>query len=173
MESENKVLRRKRGLACPCTEGRDRSGGEADQQRKFYHSFLVRKSGWKSQKIKKIFKSILGKYVYNRFFLFSSGPVQRKLPTLRRRPKKRKTFDQMTVYGRRRGLQDLKKLFREKEEQYQAPVSRLAGFVIQQVISLNNFCRGLIHVGILLFVFLKHLLALFETFLKYPFKAFS
>jgi hypothetical protein len=46
---------------------------------------------------------------------------------------KRKRFDQMSVYGRRRGLRDLRGLFKIKEVQYQVPVSRLAGFIINQV----------------------------------------
>ena len=70
-----------------------------------------------------------------------TGAGKGRLPTLRKRPRKRKTFDEMTVYGRRRGIQDLKKLFKEKEEQYQAPVSRLAGFVIQQVSKPANFTK--------------------------------
>ena len=51
---------------------------------------------------------------------------------------KRKRFDQMSVYGRRRGLKDLRGLFKIKEVQYKAPVSRLAGFVIQQVSIKQN-----------------------------------
>ena len=44
----------------------------------------------------------------------------------------------MSVYGRRRGLKDLRGLFKIKEVQYKAPVSRLAGFVIQQVSIKQN-----------------------------------
>ena len=39
----------------------------------------------------------------------------------------------MTVNGRRRGLADIRGLFKIKEVEYNVPVSRMAGFVIQQV----------------------------------------
>ena len=45
---------------------------------------------------------------------------------------KRKQFDQLTVYGRRKGLRDVRGLFKIKEVQYNAPVSRMAGFLIHQ-----------------------------------------
>jgi hypothetical protein len=67
------------------------------------------------------------------------------LPVPKKRPKKRKTFDQLSVNGRRRGLRDIRGLFKIKEVEYDAPVSRLAGFVIQQVIyfSVGNFAPSL------------------------------
>ena len=64
-------------------------------------------------------------------------PHQLHILGARPRPKpvrsKRKQFDQLSVYGRRRGLRDLRGLFKIKEIQYNAPVSRLAGYIIQQV----------------------------------------
>ena len=54
------------------------------------------------------------------------------LPVQRVR-RKRKSFDQLTVYGRRKCLRDIRGLYKIKEVQYQAPVSRMAGFLIQQV----------------------------------------
>ena len=74
------------------------------------------------------------------------------LPVPKIRFKKRKTFDQLSVYGRRRGLRDIRGLFRIKEREYDVPVSRLAGFVIQQVRFLvrkilYKFYKALIHLS--------------------------
>ena len=61
------------------------------------------------------------------FHLFTGA-----LPTLHVRSK-RKQFDQMSVYGRRKGLRDVRRLLKLKETQYNVPASRLTGFLIQQV----------------------------------------
>ena len=58
--------------------------------------------------------------------------VKGALPRLTVRTK-RKQFDQLSVYGKRRGLKDLRGLFKKKEAEYNAPVSRMAGFIMQQV----------------------------------------
>ena len=47
---------------------------------------------------------------------------------------KRKSFDQLTKYGKRKSLRDVRGLFKVKGVEYRVPVSRMAGFVIQQVI---------------------------------------
>ena len=39
----------------------------------------------------------------------------------------------MSAEGKRRALKDVRSLFKTKEEEYKTPVSRLAGYVIQQV----------------------------------------
>ena len=47
--------------------------------------------------------------------------------------RKRKVFDQLSKYGKRKGLRDIRGLFKLKEVQYSVSVSRMAGFVIEQV----------------------------------------
>ena len=49
------------------------------------------------------------------------------------KPKKRKPFASLTVNGRRRGLKEIRDLFKVKQSEYDVPVSTLAGFIIQQV----------------------------------------
>ena len=46
---------------------------------------------------------------------------------------KRKTFDQMTKYGKRKSMVDVRALLSRKQKEYMVPVSKLAGYVIQQV----------------------------------------
>jgi hypothetical protein len=45
----------------------------------------------------------------------------------------------MTNQGRRKGLKDIKEMLKVKEAEYEIPISRLAGFVIQQVWSFCQF----------------------------------
>ena len=46
---------------------------------------------------------------------------------------KRKTFDQLTKYGKRKSMVDVRALLSRKQKEYMVPVSKLAGYVIQQV----------------------------------------
>ena len=52
---------------------------------------------------------------------------------------KRKVFDQLSKYGKRKGLRDIRGLFKMKEVQYDVPVSRMAGFLIQQVNNMGVY----------------------------------
>ena len=47
---------------------------------------------------------------------------------------KRKGFAELTAQGKRKTLKEIRTMFKEKEAEYHAPVSQLAGYVIQQVI---------------------------------------
>ena len=47
---------------------------------------------------------------------------------------KRKAFDQLTKYGKRKCLNDIRVLFKKRQDEYNVPVSRMAGYVIQQVL---------------------------------------
>ena len=55
-----------------------------------------------------------------------------KVPAKKPQPK-RKTFATLTTNGRRRGLREIRNLFKKKQAEYKAPISKLAGFIIQQV----------------------------------------
>ena len=55
---------------------------------------------------------------------------------------KRKVFDQLTKYGKRKALRDIRGLFKLKEVEYRTPVSRMAGFLIMQV---SNSTFGVDH----------------------------
>ena len=46
---------------------------------------------------------------------------------------KRRTFDQLTKYGKRKSMVEVRALLNRKQKEYTVPVSRLAGYVIQQV----------------------------------------
>ena len=48
--------------------------------------------------------------------------------------RKRKGFAHLSVYGRRKALRDVRGLFKIKEVEYKAKISRMAGFLIQQVV---------------------------------------
>ena len=63
-----------------------------------------------------------------------------RLPVPKKRPRKRKSFADLTVNGRRRGLKDLRGLMKEKAEDYSVPASRIAGFIIQQAVNKLLFC---------------------------------
>jgi hypothetical protein len=58
---------------------------------------------------------------------------------------KRKVFDQLTKYGKRKALRDIRGLFKLKEVEYRTPVSRMAGFLIIQV---SNLTFGVDHKSI-------------------------
>ena len=45
---------------------------------------------------------------------------------------KRKGFEELTAQAKRKTLKEIRELFKEKSVEYATPVSRLAGFVIQQ-----------------------------------------
>ena len=47
---------------------------------------------------------------------------------------KRKEFADLTAQAKRKSLKEIRSMFKEKEAEYHAPVSQLAGYVIQQVI---------------------------------------
>ena len=49
---------------------------------------------------------------------------------------KRKTFDQLTKYGKRKSMVEVRNLLDRKQQEYRVPVSKLAGYVIQQVCGL-------------------------------------
>ena len=46
---------------------------------------------------------------------------------------KRKAFDQLSKYGKRKCLRDVRVLLKKKGAEYEVPVSKLAGYVINQV----------------------------------------
>ena len=46
---------------------------------------------------------------------------------------KRKAFDQLSKYGKRKCLRDVRILLKKKGAEYEVPVSRLAGYVIEKV----------------------------------------
>ena len=48
---------------------------------------------------------------------------------------KRKTFDQLSKYGKRKSMVEVRALLNRKQKEYTVPVSKLAGYVIQQVSS--------------------------------------
>ena len=104
LEEEVARLRKKRGLDCRCR-------GSCQVHLRTISEFS---------------NHVSSKLVFN-FLNFSVS-----LPAPLRR--KRKIFDQLSVYGKRKGLGDVRSLLKIKEAQYQTPVSQLAGFVIQEVI---------------------------------------
>ena len=88
----------------------------------------------------------------NKYFNFNLGIKQKlamftvfmlagRLPVPKKRPRKRKSFADLTVNGRRRGLRDLRGLMNEKAQDYSVPASRIAGFIIQQVVIEIGSCQ--------------------------------
>ena len=77
----------------------------------------------------------------NDFQLFYHSSLSGSLPVPKKRTKKRKAFANLSVNGRRRGLMDIRNLFKAKEADYNVPVSKMAGFIIQQVYCVHsNLC---------------------------------
>ena len=72
--------------------------------------------------------NLIFKYIYTKVLSYLGT-----IPKLTVRSK-RKGFAQLSVYGRRRALKDVRGLFKKKEVEYKAKISRMAGFLIQQVI---------------------------------------
>ena len=99
LRKENRILRKKRGLACGC------SGDCASH----YQGFIL------------FYAELFDHHV-----LLLAVQVRSK----------RKVFDQMSKYGKKKSLRDVRGLFKLKEIQYKAPISRMAGFLIQQVTEL-------------------------------------